>query len=141
MEKFFGTQFNICVVTLVLQRSFFMVTIYAMDKKSKILLSFVALLIVAVVGIEFNRIVVKKDYQIIDWVDCDPTVNSCFVSADEETGEITNYAVISKKASTIFACDPKTQTCDELMCEEGEQECEVSFCTPADAEAGESCSK
>lgn len=112
-----------------------------MDKKSKILLSVVTILIVAVVGIEFNRIVVQKNYQIIDWVDCDPQSNSCFVYEDEETGEVTNYAVISKKASTIFACNPATQTCDELMCEEGELDCEISFCTPADAEAGESCSE
>ncbi|PIT89299.1 MAG: hypothetical protein COU27_01085 [Candidatus Levybacteria bacterium CG10_big_fil_rev_8_21_14_0_10_36_7] len=112
-----------------------------MDKKSKILLSLVAILIIIVVGVEFWRIVAQKDYQIIDWVDCDPATDSCFIYEDEETGEITNYALISKKASTIFACDPATQTCDELVCEEGEENCEVSYCTEADAEAGEVCSE
>jgi hypothetical protein len=112
-----------------------------MDKKSKILLQILTIMIIVVVGIEFWRIVIKKDYQIIDWVDCDPNLNSCFVYEDEETGEITNYAVISKKAATIFACNPKTQVCDKLICEEGEEDCEISFCTPADSEAGEMCSK
>lgn len=113
-----------------------------MDKKSKILLWVLGLLIVASVGVTYWRIMIKKDYVVEAQTDCDPTVEKCFlwecdpessVEGEACTGDPENdswyFQVAQRNASKIPLCDPDTdENCDPWTCEEGEKDCSVIFC-------------
>lgn len=113
-----------------------------MDKKSKILLGVVFLLIVASIGATYWRIFVKKDYVIENQVDCDPTVDKCFIwkcdPASTTEGEactgdpekdIWYYQIAKRGAANIPMCDPdKDETCDPWTCAEDEKDCSQTFC-------------
>lgn len=114
-----------------------------MDKKSKILLWVLALLIVASVGVTYWRIMIKKDYVIESQIDCDPYVEKCFVwecdPASDVEGEACTgdpesdtwyFQVAKRNASMIPLCDPETdETCDPWTCSENEKDCEQIFCS------------
>jgi hypothetical protein len=115
---------------------------FSMDKKSKVLLWALALLIVASVGVTYWRIMIKKDYVVEAQVDCDPYENECFVwECDPEStveGEACTgdseadtwyFAVAKRNAGKIPLCDSETdENCDPWTCEEGEKDCEAVFC-------------
>ncbi|HBI34456.1 MAG TPA: hypothetical protein DEA43_01085 [Candidatus Moranbacteria bacterium] len=114
-----------------------------MDKKSKILLWFLALLIIASVGATYWRIMVKKDYVIEAQIDCDPYEDACFVwECDPEstvegeacTGDpeldVWYFSVAARKAANIPLCNPETdEDCDPWTCEDGEKKCSETFCS------------
>lgn len=110
------------------------------SKSGKFFLAFFVVLIVISVGATFFRIYLKKDYQIISQTDCDPSAEKCFVHiCDPETdGECKGnpeedtfyYKIISKNASQIPNCDPNSEECAPLACEEGEDDCEITLCSP-----------
>lgn len=108
-----------------------------MDKKSKILLWVLALLIVTSIGVTFWRIMIKKDYVIEAQADCDPTTEKCFVSVcdpkketctGDEEKDTTYFKKISRLAFNIPLCDPADKECQALVCPEGEKGCTVNFC-------------
>ncbi|MCK9282632.1 MAG: hypothetical protein M0P71_18600 [Melioribacteraceae bacterium] len=109
-----------------------------MDKKSKILLWVVAIIIVFSVTLAYSRIYILKDYQIIAEVSCDPEIESCYVYEDEE-GEISYYKNISKHASQIPVCDPHIEECEEIYCSENESNCSYQYCDLDTLEEGETC--
>ncbi|KKQ52435.1 MAG: hypothetical protein US70_C0009G0030 [Parcubacteria group bacterium GW2011_GWD2_38_11] len=120
-----------------------------MDKKNKILLWVLALLIIASVGATYWRIMIKKDYVIEAQIDCDPYEEKCFVwecdpdsteegeacTGDEEN-DIWYFAVARRNAANIPLCDPETdESCDPWTCVEpygdgiwGEKDCEKILC-------------
>lgn len=119
-----------------------------MDKKSKILLWVFALLIAGSVGVTYWRIMIQKDYIIEAEVDCDPTLETCFVyecdpEAEECTGDpeedIYYYKMIRRNAANIPLCDPADENCEALTCPEGEDECEIILCSEETAEEGQVC--
>ena len=112
-----------------------------MDKKSAIFLTVFVSLIVISVGITFVRIYIQKDYIIQNQIDCDPTVDACFIwECDPESTEegeactgdpemdIWYYAVAQRKAYMIPDCDPNDENCLPFECLEGEKDCSVTFC-------------
>lgn len=119
-----------------------------MDKKSKIFFIIFGLLIVAMVGVTYWRIMVKKDYIVEAQTDCDPYVEQCFLwecdpesDADGEkcTGDPEEdswyFQVIKRNASRIPLCDSNTdENCEALVCGENEPECEYIFCTEENME-------
>lgn len=105
-----------------------------MDRKSKILLAIVIALMIYSVWATYDRIYVRRDYQIHAEIECNPEINSCFVWEDEETGEPWYYALIEKSAANIDDCNPHREECEELSCEEGEENCAVTFCDPGTEE-------
>lgn len=112
-----------------------------MDKKSKILLSFVALAIIISVGLTFYRYVVLQDYQIIAEISCDPATDDCFVRTEEDESTST-YRLLSRNAANIPLCDPETnENCRALLCEPNERDCEITSCSEEDLPEGESCSR
>ena len=118
-----------------------------MDKKSAIFLTvFVSLLVISV-GITFIRIYIQKDYVIQNQIDCDPTVDKCFIwkcdpNSTEEgeacTGDPENdiwyYAIVQRKANMIPNCDPNDEKCLPFECLEGEKDCSVTFCDETNKE-------
>jgi hypothetical protein len=123
---------------------------------NKIFYTILILLILGSVGFTFWRIIVEKDYQIVAEVSCDPAVESCFhyepeicamddydcLSAPIE--EAYDYKLINKKAANIYACEQteeKTDCGEELSCLEGEENCEYTYCDPAELEEGEACAE
>lgn len=124
-----------------------------MDTKSKILIwIFVALIIIAV-ALTFWRIMIKRDYVISSQIDCDPTVEKCFIwrcdptstvegeacTGDPET-DVWYYQIAQRNASRIPLCDPATdETCLPFACDEGEKDCSVTFCDPETAGEDEEC--
>jgi len=118
-----------------------------MDKKSKILLWVVFLLIIGSVAVTYWRIMIKKDYMIEAQASCDPTVDKCFVSSCDPavtegdtmcTGDpekdTSYYAIISRKAANIPLCDPNDENCAALTCPEGEKDCSMTFCNDSNKE-------
>ena len=113
-----------------------------MDKKSKILIAVILLLIAGSVAVTYWRIMVKKDYIISAQTDCDPTLENCFVwncnpnsqvEGEACTGDpeedIWYYKTIKRKAANIPLCDPNDENCTALTCPENEADCEEIFCT------------
>lgn len=109
-----------------------------MDKKNKILLIVVILLVVYAVLSAYYRFFVVRDYQIITEISCDPETESCFVYEDEET-ELYYYKLINKNAANISDCNPHREECDELSCEDGEEDCKITYCDPEDLGEDEKC--
>lgn len=113
-----------------------------MDKKSKILIGVFVALIIASVGVTYWRIMIKKDYIIEAQTDCDPYADACFVwECDPESdvegeactgdpeADVWYFQVMRRKAFNIPLCDPNDETCEALMCPEGEADCSYEFCT------------
>jgi hypothetical protein len=120
-----------------------------MDKKSKVLLWVLALLIVGSVAVTFWRIMIKKDYVIEAQADCDPTTEKCFVAQCDPTAETctgdpekdTSYfKKVSRLAYNIPLCDPADETCQALVCPEGEKDCAITLCDEKTKSKDEECS-
>jgi hypothetical protein len=124
-----------------------------MDKKSKILIIAILILIAGSVAVTYWRIMIKKDYIISAQADCDPTIEKCFVwncdpNATDESEKCTGdaekdtwyYKIIKRKAANIPLCDPKDENCTALTCPAGEKDCSEVFCSAETATQGEECS-
>jgi len=113
-----------------------------MDKKSKLLIAIVTLLILISILITFWRIMIQRDYIIENQIDCDPYTEKCFiwecdpastVEGEACTGDpemdIWYYAVAQRKAANIPFCNPEEdENCVPFECLEGEKDCSVTFC-------------
>lgn len=118
------------------------------DKKTiianRIFYTILALLIIGSVAATFIKIVVLKDYQIVAETSCDVTTEKCFSYTDEESGEVSYYKIVSKKAANIVACEATEEKlgCDEeLTCVENEVNCAYTYCDPANLGEGEVCAE
>lgn len=82
---------------------------------------------------------VLHDYLVQAEVDCDPSLESCFVwECDTEEDECTGnpdedtwyYKIAYRNAKNIPACNTEDETCEPFVCpEEGEAECSEVLCT------------
>lgn len=109
-----------------------------MDKKSKFLIMIFILGVFYTLGATYYRFYIVRDYNLIAEIECDPSINSCFVWEDED-GEIWYYNLIEKKASNVSVCNPHREECEELSCEDDEEGCEIIFCDVNDLDEGEEC--
>lgn len=124
------------------------------SRADKILFIAVGLAIVISVGATYWRIMIKKDYLISSQVDCDPTLEKCFVwECDETLAEGTDgactgnededvwyYKIAQRKAADIPLCDPeKDENCQPFLCDENEKGCSETFCDVTNVPEGESC--
>ncbi len=97
--------------------------------------------------VTYYRLVQAQDFPIVSQVACDPEEEKCFVHVcdpaeescsgqpDEDT---TYYKILRKSASNFDDCDPKT--CGDPVCQSGEKNCEVIFCSEEDNQSGDECS-
>lgn len=118
------------------------------DKKSqlgnRIFYTILAILIIGSVAATFYKIVILKDYQIVAETSCDIETEGekCFSYTDEESGEVSYYKLVNKKAADIVACEAteeKLGCSEELSCIEGEVSCSYIYCDPEALEEGEAC--
>jgi len=119
-----------------------------MDKKSKILIWIVVILIIGSVGATYWRIFVKQDYVISNEVDCDPYEEACFIwecvpGSLEEWEQCTGdpemdvwyYKLVERKAANIPLCDPEEdEDCAPFVCEEDEEDCTEYLCEEGNAD-------
>lgn len=107
------------------------------------------LLILGAVGATYLRIFIFKDYIVTAEATCDPEEEVCFVGRciPEEEGSCTGdpetdiwyFKTVSRKAANIPLCDPNEETCEALVCPEGEDDCEETLCD-LDNQDGIECS-
>jgi len=122
--------------------------------KSKIFYIIFFLLIVISIGLTFVRYVVLKNYQILAETSCNPQTEKCFVKtcdpADDSTCSVneadrtTYYKLISKNASSIYACEntvEKIGCSTELTCTQNEKNCSYTYCDSVNLAEGEQCSQ
>lgn len=117
--------------------------------KFKFPLFLVAVIIVgSVIFASFERYYLLKDYWINTEVECDPSIESCFVyKCDSEIEECTGneedtsyYKNISILASHTPDCDPTVDDCVIKDCKNIEEAyCEVILCDNEGLEEGEKC--
>jgi hypothetical protein len=114
-----------------------------MDTKSRILLVLLLSLIVLSVSASYYRFVVLQDYIVISEIDCDPSLESCFVwicdpevdGEDECTGDPADdtwyYKMAFRNAMFISDCDPdEDENCLPFECPiSGEENCGQILCT------------
>jgi len=120
-----------------------------MDSKSKIFFVVLGILVFGSVIVSYVRIYVQRDYLIQTQISCDPDEDNCFVSkcnSDEDftcskdpAEQTSYYKIIEKKAYNIPLCDPNKTECPELSCAPQEEDCQITLCTPDNAD-GATCS-
>lgn len=111
------------------------------SKASKIFLLIFLFSIIFSIGFSYWKIVVKRDYEIIASLDCDPYEERCFVyvcnpdpnvDGDDCTGDgeddISYTKNIHRKAYNIPECNPNLDECEALECLPGEEHCFYELC-------------
>jgi hypothetical protein len=103
------------------------------------------LLIFGSVAFTYYRIVMARDYFITAEADCDPTIEKCFVyvcdstAGEECTGnpeeDTSYYKIMKRKAFNVPLCDPNVdESCEALICPEGEKDCSYELCSEGNAD-------
>lgn len=112
---------------------------------TRLLISLVIIGAIVSVAIAFNKYMLKGDYFVMAWTECDPEAGeSCYVYTcddpeyceGEDLGSEWNYKIVYKKAYAIPQCDPYSD-CEELYCQSDESEdiCYVEYCDQSDSES------
>ncbi len=109
--------------------------------KTKIFFGAFAVIVAGSVAISYHKFMVVRDYVIEAQVDCNPSVDRCFVwkcdptSTKEDTMCTGNpeedtwyYKLFRRNAKNIPLCDPSAEDCAAYVCPEGERDCEETFC-------------
>lgn len=107
------------------------------NRQSKYFFILTCSVFLSIIVVSFYSIFFKNDYEVLKWVECDPSVDSCFV-ADCETGDTecdseTTYKkiiVTSKYAGLDY---------DSLDCSANSDVCQVVTCQENTIEVGEKC--
>jgi len=117
-----------------------------MDKKSKILLIILVLILIGSASVTFYRYFISNNYLITDNIACEPKTEVCFYvpCAEEDdacnSAEVEYYKKIEKNASNIKLCDPEVDGCNPLVCTENEKDCSITYCSADTLGDGEECS-
>lgn len=107
-----------------------------MDRKSKILVTLIFLLIGGVLFFMYYKIFVARDYIVQSEVDCDPYTEACFIytcNPDEEEckGNLLEdtyyYKIMRRHAAYVPQCSLESETCS-FECAVDEIECEYEWC-------------
>jgi hypothetical protein len=119
-----------------------------MDKKSKILIFGLFLILAIAMAVTYYRIIIARDYLIEAQTDCDPTIEKCFIyhcdpTIEECTGDTVSdtsyYKISRRKANHIPLCDPSDESCQPFFCTEGETDCGDTFCSEESKMEGDEC--
>lgn len=89
------------------------------------------LLLAVLLSIKFNKYVLEKDYFLYMHVPC-PEGVICFEYEDQQ------YVKLYRKAYKVEQCH-QDNTCDPLVCDEGEDGCSYVFCSEDTLEEDEAC--
>jgi hypothetical protein len=102
--------------------------------------------IIAIIGVvaghNFYRYYLQKNYVLHVLTSCDTTTHSCFI-ADPATADPTFQSAPYDKVEISAAVAPsclEEHTCTDFACTGIKGYCDLSYCSPATLEDGESCS-
>lgn len=110
-----------------------------MDRKSKYLIRGLILIFFVSAYWGYQVFVVQRDFIVNSTATCDPQIESCFVSCDAGRCGTDYYTKITKRAYNIPICNGILEKCEPLVCEPGEIDCEITFCSSESVEEGERC--
>jgi hypothetical protein len=113
------------------------------SQKSKKFLVLFSVFVLLVVSVSFWKYFIAKDYYVKLSIECDPSLETCFVSEClegecEEGQQFRYYRVLKKKAYNIPRCYDNGD-CPVLSCGVKE-DCQEIICNKKNALEGESCS-
>src|SRR3989344_6771220 len=100
-----------------------------MDKKSAYLIYGLILIFVASAFWGYRVFFVERNFIVGSTTVCAPAVESCFMWCEEGECEEDYYKKITKKAYNIPVCNEALEACEPLVCEPGEEDCEVVYCS------------
>ncbi len=119
-----------------------------MDRVSKVLVAGVISLSLLSIGWAGYKYFVQQDYVVQASVDCDPSLEVCFVAeCDPEEEECsldpaentTYYKIIEKSARSVSLCTD--EDCGPMACGASDTTCVEILCDPVTAEeTGDACS-
>ena len=122
-------------------------------RAGKIFFAVFFLLIIGSVAATYYRYIIARDYIVEAEAECDPTTEDCFVwecdPSSTEEGEacagdpeedVWYYTILRRNAKNVPLCDPNDEDCDALTCPEGEEECEIVYCTDETKGEEDTCS-
>lgn len=113
---------------------------------SKILLTIFLIVVTFAIGASFYKFFILRDYTIQSQVECDPSVEVCFVyhcdpAVEECSGDpvvdTSYYKLLDRNAKNISLCSPTEEGCVPRVCPEGEVGCAITFCDTSVDEAAE----
>ena len=114
-----------------------------MEKHTKYFISFIVLVFILIIGYQFYYYVIKNNFVLYARTSCDPITEACFApncSEDSDSScEDRPYKKIEKLAINAPGCDLSIESCKNLVCEVGEEGCEITMCEENTLEEGESC--
>jgi hypothetical protein len=118
-----------------------------MNSKDTIFWSVVAIILVGTTAYTYWHFVIARDFILVNYTDCDPTIERCFVwecdpeSLDPEeqcTGDpeedIWYYKIQRRIAANVPECDIEDDDCEPFSCMTEEEGCEETVCTEEAAE-------
>jgi hypothetical protein len=118
-----------------------------MDKKGKILLVIIIVLIFGVVGFKYKQFFADRNFQFIAQVNCDPATESCFRvicdgECDTSSGLLymdgTPYKYVEMPGFEVPQCLPKTD-CKDFTCPAKSETCITTLCSDETLGDGEEC--
>ncbi len=127
-----------------------------MDRNSKILFSALVVFVILSVSATFYKTVILQDFIVYTEVDCDPTIESCFMwtcdpETDEEeacTGNLEEdtwyFKIAYRNAKNVEHCDLNNESCLPFQCSKEEPECREVLCSEEslfEYDLGESCTQ
>ena len=120
---------------------------------SRTLVVFFCVAIAISVGTAFYKFFVLRDYSIQTQVDCDPSVDSCFVlectpDSDGVTGDCTGdpeqdthyYKIMQKNVANVYDCTAGSDGCPTVTCDKNETGCGYTYCEQDNTD-GVTCSQ
>ena len=111
-------------------------------KKHNYLIGIIILSVLAVLSYNYWKVMIKQDYLLTDFVQCDPEIESCFVSncGEECDGLVPEYfKIIKKRAYDVKGCEKKDHDCLPFTCEKGDHACTVEYCSKKSTLSGYPC--
>ncbi len=111
-----------------------------MDKKKSEYLVFSFILIFFVSAYwGYRTFFVTRDFVVESITECDPQMESCFVSCNAGVCGTDYYKKITKKAYNIAICKETVEQCEPLTCEPNEADCTIVYCSLDMTQDGEAC--
>lgn len=111
--------------------------------KQALFLVIMVVFIMAVVGHNFYRYFIIKNYIVHAFIECDPVKDSCF-QADPDIADpafqTKPYAKVEMLSTNAPSC-LEEHTCIEFFCSTNDTMCTITYCSEDSKNDGESCTK
>lgn len=109
--------------------------------KNLIFLITITILIMVVIGHNFYRYFVAKDYIVHAFIECNPINHSCFKADNETSSPVFKTNPYAKVEILSINAPPclEEHTCRNFSCESKDGSCHIIYCSENSVEEGENC--